>query len=217
MPDYPGAARADGQPHRDFLAPFRRPRQQHVGDVRSGDQENDPAQHRKVAGNVRQPLFGHGRQLAAGKQRDAAAIAVAARVARLLLNLPRHRFQFRFRALRRHSRPQPDEYVKDRLVPPLQGVIRQFRGHARRRADRQPEIGAVVHRRGALEVLRANADHRADLPVDAQRLTDRGRVRAHPVSPEFVAQHHRWHAPRLLVLLVEEPAERRIHAQCGEV
>ena len=197
LPHDAPARRAHRVAHRDLARPCRRARQQQVGDVGAGDQQDE-------ADRAHQ-----------GQEHDADRAGVEAFVERL------DDADGELLVAGRMSRGQAlDDAVE--LGPRLRGgdAGLQAREHGevadvaaaallRRRDRRHPQLGVGRE----LDAGRHHADHRGRLAVDADRQAEHAAIAAVARLPQRVAEDHHALGARLVVAAPEAAAEEHRLAQ----
>ena len=206
LTDQPPAARAEGRPHGHLVPPAQRPREQQVGDVRAGDQEDEADRARQD--RERRPH--RTRELVAeGNDRHRSGRIVGG----VLGSEPAADSIEVFAGL---GEGDALFQASDRLQ-----VLAAAAGVRRGRvvAERRPDLGRLVEvrREQRLEGGRHHADDLEVLLVHPDLPADDGGVGAEAPPPERVAQDELAPRVRPVVRRLEAPAERRADAEQVEV
>ena len=194
LPDHPPAARAERHAHADFLGAFGRSREQQVGDVAAGDQQDEADRtHQRP-----EDQFDLGRRRAlvvGGNRRLDAFIGL-----RVVARQPRRdRCQLAARLRDRDAVGQ----ARDDLVDPYLAALATI---DRRLPERQPQVGV----RGELHALRHHADDRREQIVDLDRLSQDSAIARVTGLPDAVPEDDDWRCAVEIVFRDESAAEQRL-------
>ncbi len=192
LAEHPGAAGPESGADRDLPLSRRRAREQHVGDVGAGDQEDE--RHRRQEHEERRPdVSDHGLL-----ERSDGHVAVGA--GELLLQAPGDRRHLGPREVERRPALQAREHP-EALPSAVGGAGSEDVG--------RPELGSRRPERREVEALRHDPDDRVGLAVQVHRLPEDLRVAGIAPLPEAVAQHDLVFPAGFLLFRQEDaPVER---------
>ena len=222
LPDQPAVRRAEGQARRQLVAPRRGARQQQVGDVGAGDEQDerdDPDQDEQRLAIVPAQLGQAGRRRLQPERRG--EIALGQRLGRPV----RKRSPPGSAAARRASAAviasidwpgwRRSMMLSHQVDSTVEGALRAAQAHQVDRADRCRDVERAADG-GAEEPGRHDADDRERHAIDRQRPADDAGIALKAALPEPLADHQRrpvGTAAAPIVVRRQQPTESRPDAE----
>jgi hypothetical protein len=215
----PRTARADGETDADFLLAPRRAGEEHAGNIRAGNQQDEADdEHESERDRANRPIRNRMNVNVLGRQRADIEALVRLLVGGLQTLADERHVRGRGVVGRAGFQPAFDEHPSRAPALEARGAGRRHRADDAARLDlvdvshRRPHL-RCQERHHAGERRRRDANDRVRLAVDSDRLADGRRAGGVFTIPQPIGDHCRARRARLVVFRQQRAADKRLHAE----